>query len=329
MPQLTTITSALFSLDAVYVLTGVVLWVFAALNFRDRANANRIGSALFWLVLGAIFMLGSLMPHWLTGLLVLLMVALDGAGRVGHKARAGETTRSGQVPEKEHTLGNRIFLPVLLIPLLALAFALAFRYFGGDTSRGALVGLGFGGTAALFAGLGLTKGTLREALEEGRRLNDSMGSVIILPQLLASLGVIFAASKVGDLIAAGIKGVIPGENLFLLVAANCLGMTLFTLVMGNSFAAFPVITAGVLVPLIVRPFGVDPAMAAIITLTAGSTGTLMTPMAANFNIVPAALLNMRDQYGVIKFQIPFALTMWALHVLVLWLLIKLTTGGIS
>jgi uncharacterized membrane protein len=323
MPTLTNITAALFSLDAVYVLTGLVLWVFAALNFRDRDNANRASSAIFWLVLGIIFVLGSVMPHWLTGLLVLLMVGLDGAGYVGHRPRKGETTKTGQAAQKERTPGNKIFLPVLLIPLLAFGFALAFRLFGGDTSRGALVGLGFGGAAALGAGLALTKGTAREAFDEGRRLNDSMGSVIILPQLLASLGVIFAASRVGDLIAEGIKGVIPGENLFLLVAANCLGMTLFTLVMGNSFAAFPVITAGVLVPLIIKPFGVDPAMAAIVTLTAGSTGTLMTPMAANFNIVPAALLNMRDQYGVIKFQVPFALTMWVLHVLVLWLMIRL------
>ena len=114
-----------------------------------------------------------------------------------------------------------------------------------------------------------------------------------------------------------------GDNLFLLVLANCLGMALFTIVMGNSFAAFPVIAAGVLVPLIIKPFGVNPAMVAIITLTAGSSGTLMTPMAANFNIVPAALLNMRDQYGVIKFQLPFALTIWSLHVLLMWLMIKL------
>ncbi|HEX8292875.1 MAG TPA: DUF979 family protein [Pyrinomonadaceae bacterium] len=323
MPSLSNIAAALFSLDAVYVLTGLVLWVFAALNLRDRDNANRKGSALFWLILGIIFLLGSVMPHWLTGVLVLLMVGLDGAGRVGHKPRAGGATKSGQAAPKGPALGNRIFLPVLLIPALAFGFALAFRLAGGDTSRGALVGLGFGGGAALFAGLWLTKGGAREAFEEGRRLNDSMGSVIILPQLLASLGVIFTASRVGDLIAEGIKGVIPGESLFLLVAANCLGMTLFTLVMGNSFAAFPVITTGVLVPLIVVPFGVDPAMAAIITLTAGSTGTLMTPMAANFNIVPAALLNVRDQYGVIKFQVPFALTMWVLHVLVLWLMIRL------
>src|SRR6185436_21096169 len=117
-------------------------------------------------------------------------------------------------------------------------------------------------------------------------------------------------AKVGDLIAGGIQRIVPDNSLFPLVLANCAGMTLFTLVMGNSFAAFPVIASGVLVPLILRPYGVDPAMAAILTLTAGASGTLMTPMAANFNIVPAALLEMRDQYGVIKFQLPFALTIW-------------------
>jgi uncharacterized membrane protein len=323
MPQLTEIARAVFSLESVYFLTGTVLWIFAVLNYRDRGKEGRVSSALFWLILGTIFVFGSLMPHWLTGLFVLLMVGIDGASRVGSKARDGESTKSGQAEQKESILGNKIFLPVLLLPVLAFGFALAFRQLGVDTSRGALVGLGFGGLAALGAGLALTKSGVGEAFREGRRLNDSMGAVIILPQLLASLGVIFATSKVGDLIAQGIKGVIPSEHLFLLIAANCLGMTLFTLVMGNSFAAFPVIATGVLVPLIVKPFGVDPAMAAIVTLTAGSTGTLMTPMAANFNIVPAALLSMRDQYGVIKFQVPFALAIWVVHVLVLWMMIRL------
>lgn len=320
------IKSIFFSLDTVYVLTGIVLWIFALLNFRDRENERRIGSGLFWAILGTIFALASVMPHWLTGILVLIMVGLDGFGRVGQKLVGDKTTKSGQAPAVESPFGNKIFLPVMLIPLLAFAFAVVFRFAGGDTSRGALVGLGFGGLAAVAAGILLTRGTIGEALNEGRRLNDSMGAVIILPQLLASLGVIFTASKVGELIASGIKGVISGDSLLLLIVANCLGMTLFTLVMGNSFAAFPVITTGVLVPLIIQPFGVDPAMAAIITLTAGSTGTLMTPMAANFNIVPAALLNMRDQYGVIKFQIPFALTMWIFHIIVMWVMIRLTSG---
>jgi uncharacterized membrane protein len=325
MPSPAAAANAVFSLNTVYVLTGIVLWVFAALNLRDRGNARRVGSFLFWLILGTVFAFGGVLPHWAVGLLVLVMVGLDGANQVEHKRSGDETTKSGQaVVKTTRPLGNKIFLPVLFIPLVTFAFAVAFRAVGADVNRGALVGLGFGGAAALFAGLALTRGTLGEAMREGRRLNDSMGAVNILPPLLASLGVIFTASKMGDLIAGGIHHIIPGENLFLLIVANCLGMALFTMIMGNSFAAFPVIAAGVLVPLIVQPFGVNPALAAIVTLTAGSTGTLMTPMAANFNIVPTALLNMRDPYGVIKFQIPFALVMWALHVLLLWLMIRLT-----
>jgi uncharacterized membrane protein len=299
-----------------------VLLVFAALTVKDRSNRHRIGTTLFWLILGLIFLMGSILPHWFIGLLVLLMVGIDGAGQVGRRS-GKDTTKSGQVPQKERTIGNKIFLLVLSIPFVTFTFALLFRWLGLNSNDGAIVGLGYSGMVALLVGLALTKGTLREAFQEGRRLNDAMGAVNILPPLLASLGIIFTASKIGDLIAAGIHKIIPGENLFLLIVADCLGMALFTMVMGNSFAAFPVIAAGVLVPLIVKPFGVNPAMVAIITLTAGSTGTLMTPMAANFNIVPTALLDMRDQYGVIKFQAPFALTIWSFHIIVMWLMIRM------
>ena len=304
------------------MLTGLVLLVFAFLNLKDRTTRHRLGAALFWLILGLIFISGSILPHWITGLLVLVMVTIDGAGRVGRRDDA-EITKSGQAPQTERTIGNKIFLLVLSIPLVTFAFAIVFRWLGLSSNDGAIVGLGYSGIVAVLVGLALTKGTLPEAFHEGRRLNDAMGAVNILPPLLASLGIIFTASKIGDLIARGIQGIIPGENLFLLIVANCLGMALFTIVMGNSFAAFPVIAAGVLVPLIVKPFGVDPAMVAIITLTAGSTGTLMTPMAANFNIVPTALLNMRDQYGVIKFQAPFAITIWTFHVIVMWVMIRM------
>jgi uncharacterized membrane protein len=319
--SLSSITGALFSLNSVYVMTGLVLWVFAAMSFRDRANKRRKGSGSFWLILGIIFVFGSILPHWLAGLMVLLMVGIDGTGGVA-RGHYNESTKAEQ-SERARILGNRIFIPVLLIPIVTVAFAVAFRLLGLDVNRGALVGLGFGGVAAMGACLWITRDKLRTMMQEGRRLNDAMGAVNILPQLLASLGVIFTAAKVGDLIASGIYRIIPADNLFLLVVANCLGMALFTIVMGNSFAAFPVIATGVLAPLIIQPFGVRPEMVAIITLTAGSSGTLMTPMAANFNIVPAALLNMRDQYGVIKFQLPFALTIWSLHVILMWLMIKL------
>lgn len=310
----------LFNLDVVYALTGIVLFIFAAMTFMDKSNPRRFGSGMFWLLLGVIFAFGSWMLYWLTGVLVLAMVALDGLGRVTR----GNVGEQASEPDVRAPFGNQIFVPVVAIPVVTFFFAILFRQMGMDANRGALVGLGFGGLAAMVIALGLTRAGFKTLMNEGRRLNEAMGAVNILPQLLASLGVIFTAAKVGDLIAGGIQSVIPGNNLFLLVLANCLGMALFTIVMGNSFAAFPVIATGVLVPLIIKPFGVNPAMAAIITLTAGSSGTLMTPMAANFNIVPAALLNLRDQYGVIKFQLPYALTIWAFHVLLLWLLIKIS-----
>lgn len=357
---LQTFFGALFSLETVYVLTGAVLFIFAILNFRDKTNKRRATSALFWLLLGVVFMFGSLLPHAVTGLIILMMVALDGLGRVTHGTDYGDAsvrvtlerqaTREQQATNQEanpisanQTIndvefaprlvsgkritgggppGKLIFLPVLMIPLTTILFAVVFKYLALDMNRGVLIGLGFGGVFAGLLAMRLTQTNFVELAQQGRALNDRIGTLSILPQLLASLGVIFAASKIGDLIARSITTIVPADNLFLIIVANCLGMALFTMLMGNSFAAFPVIAAGVLVPLIIVPFGANPAAVAILTLTAGSTGTLMTPMAANFNIVPTALLEMKDTYGVIKFQIPFALAIWLLHVLLMWLAVK-------
>jgi uncharacterized membrane protein len=315
---MTELLSRLFSLDAVYTLVGVVLLVFALLTFRDREHKHRFATGFFWLILAVVFVAGGLIPHWVSGLLVIALVIIDGIGRVSRSAASSEVVEARRRP------GNRIFLPVLVIPLATFATAIVFRLVGLDASRGALVGLGIGGVVGMLVGILTTRGSVATMMDAGRRLNESMGAVNILPQLLASLGVVFTAARVGDLIAGGIQSVVPEGNLFLLLAANCFGMALFTIVMGNSFAALPVIATGVLVPLIIKPFGVDPAMAAIMTLTAGASGTLVTPMAANFNIMPAALLEMRDQYGVIRAQILFALTLWSLHVVLMWLFIKLT-----
>jgi uncharacterized membrane protein len=64
----------------------------------------------------------------------------------------------------------------------------------------------------------------------------------------------------------------------------------------------------------------DPAAVAAIGMLAGFCGTLLTPMAANFNLVPAALLNLRDPYGVIRAQAPTAFAMLAAKILLLYFL---------
>ena len=309
----------IFSLDAVYFMTGLVLVCFATQTFADCGHPRRWGTGAFWLILGVIFGAGGLVPHWLTGVLVVAMVALDGTGQVRHGPLP---ERKAEQAQHARQLGDRIFLPVLAIPIVTFGFAVTFRMLGLDANRGALVGLGYGSVLAMVMAVTLTRSPARALITEGRRLNELMGSMNILPQLLASLGVIFAAAQLGDLIANGIVRLVPVDQLFLFVLANCLSMTVLTMVLGNSFAAFPVIAAGVLVPLIIRPFGADPAAVAILTLSAGSTGTLMTPMAANFNLVPVALLGMKSDYAVIRAQMPFAVALWLIHVVLMWSVIR-------
>ena len=56
-----------------------------------------------------------------------------------------------------------------------------------------------------------------------------------------------------------------------------------------------------------------------LSMLAGFCGTLMTPMAANFNLVPAALLELKNPYGVIRAQIGTALPLLAVNILFIYL----------
>ena len=46
----------------------------------------------------------------------------------------------------------------------------------------------------------------------------------------------------------------------------------------------------------------------------------MTPMAANFNLVPAALLELKDQNAVIKAQIPTAIPLLLANIALIYFL---------
>jgi len=140
--------------------------------------------------------------------------------------------------------------------------------------------------------------------------------------MLESLGAVFAVSGVGDVVGSLAGQAIPQGSVIGAVIAYGLGMALFTMVMGNAFAAFPVMAAAIGLPLLVRVYGADPAPVAAIGMLAGFCGTLMTPMAANFNLVPAALLDLKDRSGVIKAQIPTALPLVLFNILLLWLVVR-------
>ena len=88
----------------------------------------------------------------------------------------------------------------------------------------------------------------------------------------------------------------------------------FTVCMGNAFAAFPVMTLGIGLPFIVNAHHGNPAIMAAIGMLCGYCGTLVTPMAANFNLVPAMLLELTDRNAVIRAQIPVALVILAANI---------------
>ena len=149
---------------------------------------------------------------------------------------------------------------------------------------------------------------------------DAIGWAGILPQMLAALGGIFAMAGVGTSIGALTGQVIPDGSLFLSVVVFGLGMAIFTMIMGNAFAAFPVMAAAIGIPVLVEGFDGSPAIIGAIGMLAGFCGTLMTPMAANFNIVPAALLEMKNQYGVIKMQIGTAIPLLLCNIALIYFL---------
>jgi uncharacterized membrane protein len=128
---------------------------------------------------------------------------------------------------------------------------------------------------------------------------------------------VFALAGVGDIIGGAARGVIPEGSVFLTVVVFAAGMALFTMIMGNAFAAFPVMAAAIAVPLLIKTYGGDPAIVCAIGMLCGFCGTLMTPMAANFNIVPAALLELKNPNGVIRAQIGTALPLLAVNIVLI------------
>ncbi|MBI3928862.1 MAG: DUF979 family protein [Armatimonadetes bacterium] len=311
---------SLLSLHVAYGVAGFFLLAFAAGTWADPDHPHRWGTGAFWAILGVLFAWGSLLPYRTSGLLILLLVALDGLGLVGDRGPSGS-------PREAPPGGSSVVLPVLAIPAVTFLVAYAFREAGWNASQGAVVGLALGSLAGMALSLALFRAGPGVLLEEGRRLNDTVGAVSILPQLLASLGVILTAAGIGDRIAGAVSSLVPEQGAWAVLAVvSCLSMSLLTMVTGNSFAAFPVVATGLFLPLLIQPFRLDPSLSMVL-LTAGSTGTLMTPMAANFNLVPPALLDMKDPYGVIRFQVPFALAMGLAHGLLMVVLIAWARAG--
>ncbi|MBL8772336.1 MAG: DUF979 domain-containing protein [Phenylobacterium sp.] len=309
----------MIQLSAVYLLAGALFAAFAVLSALDRNNTKRLGNALFWGLVALSFLAGDRLGDLGNGVLVLGLALIAGLGLLGRGAPA--TTS----PEERRSLADRfgetLFVPALSLPVVVAAGVLATKY-GGltlmDPKQATLISLALAAVIATGVGLVLLRQPLMSPLQEGRRLMDTVGWAALLPQMLAALGAVFAIAGVGELIGQLVTSYIPMDARLTAVAVYCLGMAGFTVIMGNAFAAFPVMTAGIGLPILIRQFGGDPAVICAIGMLSGFCGTLMTPLAANFNLVPAALLELPDRYAVIKAQIPTALPLLIANVVLMY-----------
>jgi uncharacterized membrane protein len=312
------------TLQWLYTMAGLMFAAFALLSALDAANAKRFGNAAFWGLMAASLLAGDLIGDFGNGLLVLGLAGLAGFGFIG---RSAPPTSSDE--ERQHfskRLGNTLFLPALIIPATALFGTLVYNYtpLGSsglfEAKRETYVLLGLGVLLALAVIFAWLRPPALAPLQEGRRLIDAIGWAAVLPQMLAALGVLFAAAGVGTVIGEMTRSVIPEGSVFATTVVFGVGMALFTMIMGNAFAAFPVMAAAIGVPLLMQQYGGNAAVIGAIGMLAGFCGTLMTPMAANFNLVPAALLELKDKNGVIKAQIGTALPLLAVNILLIYFL---------
>lgn len=305
------------TLMPLYVLLGSY---FALISWRaahDRLRPAAAARSAFFGILALLFLIGDLLPLPLAGMLVLALAVIAGWG-------LPQQTAAPTSPQEQHG-SARLLLPVLAIPLLTIVLTLSLPHFtlagvAFTKQSSALYGLACACVIALCLALAITRNEPAVALARGGDLLESIGWAVLLPLLLAVLGTLFAKAGVGDALAQAIGLLMPLDVRWVAILAYGLGMALLTMAMGNAFAAFPVIAGGIGMPYLVSLHGADPAPMAAIGMLSGYCGTLMTPMAANFNLVPVALLDLTDRNAVIRAQIATALPLLAANLVLLGLL---------
>lgn len=288
-------------LNVVWVIIGLITIYAGIKNLLDKENPSRVGTAVFWCSFGIVCGFGSWLPAKVSGVLVLIMCLPP----IFKKVKIGKTDN----PTKEHTeqqfkkIGMKIFVSAFSVAVCSLFFALF-------SNMSSMVAITVGVIVAMVLLMAFDAKQNKPAvfLNDSERFLGITGPLSMLPQLLGCLGGVFTAAGVGDVIAQLVEKIVPKGNVNIGIIVYAIGMVLFTMIMGNAFAAITVMTVGIGAPFVLA-YGANPVVIGMLALTCGYCGTLLTPMAANFNILPVAILNMKDRWGAIKNQVLVAIFM--------------------
>lgn len=288
-------------LNVVWLIIGLITIYAGIKNLLDKENPSRVGTAVFWCSFGIVCGFGTWLPAKVSGALVLIMCLPP----IFKKVKIGKVDN----PTKEHTeqqfkkIGMKIFIPAFSVAVCSLFFALF-------SNMSSMVAITLGVVVAMILLIAYDSKQNKPVvfLKDSERFLGITGPLSMLPQLLGCLGGVFTAAGVGDVVAQLVEKIVPKENVNIGIIVYAIGMVLFTMIMGNAFAAITVMTVGIGAPFVLA-YGANPVVIGMLALTCGYCGTLLTPMAANFNILPVAILNMKDRWGAIKNQVLVAIIM--------------------
>ena len=313
----------MITVQHVFYLVGALFAAWALLSLFDRSNPRRVGNFAFWGLVALSLIAGHRLGDVANGVLVLGLAGLASLKLIG---RGSPSTSEAERSAAGERHGNRLFLPILGVLLTAVIGTLLYLYTPLretgllEPGRETFILLCLGVLLAIALIFVWLRPPVLAPLDEGRRLIDAVGWAAILPLMLAALGLVLRDTGVGETIGTLTLAIIPEGTILPAVIAFGLGMALLTILTGNAFAAFPVMATAIGVPVLIIGYGGDPAVVGAIGMLAGFCGTLMTPMAANFNLVPAALLELKDEYGVIKVQIGTAIPLLIVNILLIYFL---------
>ncbi|MEE8663048.1 MAG: DUF979 family protein [Acetobacter sp.] len=314
------------------VYAGLGLFFFYTAYSAVRHGAwRRATVGGFWGLYGLIFISGSALGDFANGLIIIGITILAVCMRPLPSAASNRPETAVVTPE---VIGGRavqpdmmrLFLPLLVVPVVAVLFVFIapwLQWYGQsliDPQRTNQIGY----VLATLAGLVVACWWLRPPaglpFAAGSALVQRVGWPLVLPQILAMLGGVYMAAGVNHQLGALLMAILPSGNALVAVLGYTTGMMLVSALVGNAFAAFPILFGALGLPVLVGTFGLSPAPVAAVGMLCGFCGTLLTPMAVNFNIVPVSLLGLKDRFAVIRAQMPAALFVFAGNSLLLYTL---------
>jgi len=307
-----------------YWLVGGILALSGIMILSDRTHNRRIPSGIFWLIIAALFITSDRLPPTVVGAAVVVAALIAGFGGLGRgkPKPLSDALRAASMKR----LGNRLFVPALLMPLGTLVGTLTLSKvkIDGllllDPANTVLCALGVSVIIAVLLACWMTGGTPLESVRQSRQLTESLGWALLLPQMLAVLGLMFGRAGVGEAAAWLTHTYVNTDFKIVAVLVYTFGAAITTMVMGGAFAAFPIMMLAVGLPVLIGEYHGNPAVIAAIGMFSGYCGTLVTPMAAHFNIVPAALLELPDRYAVIRVQAMTAMPLLLVNAVLLYVL---------